>query len=74
MPPWSAIERCSHEYQALGGYLSQHPADVYRQEAAHLKWPTLGEVARRTSGRIKCGGMIESVYCVHKKVESALLS
>ena len=61
VPPWSAIERCSHEYQALGGYLSQHPADVYRQEAVHLKWPTLGEVARRTSGRIKCGGMIESV-------------
>ncbi|MGC6404046.1 MAG: DNA polymerase III subunit alpha [Candidatus Comchoanobacterales bacterium] len=61
VPPWSAVKRCQYEFQALGGYLSQHPADVYRQEAQHMRLPTMRAITSKTSGRIKCSGMIESV-------------
>ena len=42
--PWTNIERCRHEHEVLGFYLSGHPLDDFRLEAKHFATTTLANL------------------------------
>lgn len=62
---WSPYERLSHEFDALGLYLSAHPLDSYQSQLEKLKVTVSSAIAQRLEGhdklRIRLAAQLTSV-------------
>ena len=58
--PWTALERLTHEFDAVGFYLSGHPLDDYRGLLTRLRISSYAQVATSPNlqSRIKLAGVV----------------
>jgi DNA polymerase-3 subunit alpha len=64
VPDWSQIEKLTHEFDAIGDYLSGHPLDEYSrllERAGILRWTDLpAALAANASTRFRLAGVVVS--------------
>jgi len=58
--PWTPLERLSHEFDALGFYLSGHPLDDYRAALSRMRISSYAEIAAAPGlqSRVKLAGVV----------------